>query len=127
VKFCIDTAHCRWAGQDFSDFDAFMNEWNDKIGEDKLYSFHLNDAKVPFWAHLDRHAPLGRGLVWFPNLVGVIQYAAKTDRHIYIETTKPELRPEEIQLVHSIAAGKTDRIADFEKKFFRTEVLKKFQ
>lgn len=51
-----------------------MALWDEKIGIDKLYSFHLNDSKAMLGSHLDRHAPLGRGAIGMPTLAHIIQW-----------------------------------------------------
>ncbi|MBP6910926.1 hypothetical protein KBC03_05045 [Patescibacteria group bacterium] len=91
-------------------------ETRDKhIGIDKLYCFHLNDSKVALGSHLDRHAPLGRGAIGFPAIQHIIQWAVKHHKPIFLETTEPDLWPEEIELIKKISVNDTDRINAFHK------------
>lgn len=68
VKVCIDTAHIFGAGQyDFGkskDVIKFYDEFDEKIGLDKLEVFHLNDSRVPYSSKKDRHENLGLGYIF---------------------------------------------------------------
>lgn len=127
IAFCFDTAHARGAGNDLAKRDDVINQWEEKIWIDKLFAFHLNDSKAALWSHLDRHAPLGRGAIWWMSLIPIIQRAAKHHKPIYLETTEPERRPEEIHHIQQIIAGDTWAVMDLHKVEFKTELLKKFQ
>lgn len=127
VKFTIDTAHCRWWGIDLSKRDEFIEQFAEQIGIEQIYGIHLNDAKVILGSNLDRHASLGRGFVGRPTLTKIIQRAEANERPLYIETPEPDLWPDEIAKVRKIAAGETDRIADFHKEHYKTQYLKKYE
>jgi deoxyribonuclease-4 len=126
VKFCIDTAHCRWGGIDLAQRDACEEQFAQSIGIDRLYAIHLNDAKVPLGAHLDRHASLWQGFIGWPVLSKVIAWAAKHDKPLFIETPEPDLRPDEINKVKSIVAGDLKRIDAEHKNVFQQQALKKY-
>ena len=76
VGICIDTAHAFGAGvYDFgkiSDIEKFYKEFEEKIGLDKLWLFHLNDSMKSihkredafFGSRKDRHANLGDGYIF---------------------------------------------------------------
>lgn len=127
VKFCIDTAHCRWGGVDVTDIDAFLWSFDEHVGLDAIYSFHLNDSRAILGSHLDRHAPLGRGFIWRQWLTPLIQRAAANNKPIIIETPKPELRKEEVSHVKDIVNGHIDRVWEYDSRFMKTDILKKFQ
>lgn len=127
VKFCIDTCHARAGWIDYTNFEQFLDQFDSKIGLDNLFCFHLNDSKAPLGAKLDRHASLGKGFIGLPVLKNVIQRAAKTKRHCYLETPEPEIWAEEIQMVNEIAAGTFKGIDAFHKKYFKSMALKKFE
>jgi deoxyribonuclease-4 len=127
VKFTIDTAHLQWGGVDFGDRDLFLEKFDQHVWVDRLHSIHLNDSKAISGSHLDRHASLGRGFVWFPRFVGAIQRAAKNDIPLYIETPEPERRPDEVEKVKMIARWEIDRIEQFHEENFQTQFLKKFE
>jgi deoxyribonuclease-4 len=127
VSFCFDTAHAWWAGNDLSHWDDVIDAWDNKIGIDRLFAFHLNDSKAALGSHLDRHAPLWRWAIWWLNLIPIIQRAWKHHKPIYLETTEPERWPEEIQYIKQILAGDTWAVLDLHKVEYKTELLKKFQ
>lgn len=127
IAFCFDTAHA-WGGwNDLKQWDRLMTLWDEKIGIDKLYSFHLNDSKAMLGSRLDRHAPLGRGAIWMHALGHIIQRAVKHDKPIFLETSEPDLWPEEIQLIKKIADGDTKWIDLFHQQHAWKHLLKKFQ
>lgn len=68
VGFCIDTAHAYGAGVfDFSSVEAVdeMFEMLDEVlGIGRLQLIHLNDSKVKFGGHADRHDNIGHGFIW---------------------------------------------------------------
>jgi len=64
VKFCIDTCHIFAAGYDLSSsakFDAFIDEFDSKLGLSNLAVIHCNDSKSSFQSNVDRHANIGEG------------------------------------------------------------------
>ncbi len=127
IAFCFDTAHAWGAWNDLSKRNEVIDRWEDKIWLSKLFAFHLNDSKAALWSHLDRHAPLGKGAIWWMNLIPIIQWASKHDKPIYLETTEPERWPEEINYIKDIIAGDTWAVENLHKIDYKTELLKKFQ
>lgn len=126
VKFCLDTAHCRGGGIDLHQRERVVTEFAQHIGLEQLYSIHLNDAKVPLGAHLDRHASLGCGFVGRFVLAPIIQWAATHERPLFIETPNEELRSQEITRVRQIAAGDLSRIQAVHDADYCSDCLKKF-
>ena len=45
LKVCVDTCHINDAGYKVSEFDKYLEEFDQKIGIDKIYCIHLNDSK----------------------------------------------------------------------------------
>lgn len=127
VAFCFDTAHAWWGGNDLRKRNDIISQWDALIGIDKLHAFHLNDSKAALGSRLDRHAPLGRWAIGLPALAEIVIWAAEHDKPIFLETTDPTLRPEEIQAIRKIAAGDTDWIDWFHSEHSGTHMLKKFQ
>lgn len=68
IKVCIDTCHIHDAGQyNFGSQEAvnnFYEDFNDKIGLNKLELFHLNDSKNKFGVKKDRHEHLTKGYIF---------------------------------------------------------------
>jgi deoxyribonuclease-4 len=61
---CLDCCHLLAAGYDVTSADGLaevIDEFDEKIGLERLRCVHVNDSKVPLGANVDRHAPLGAG------------------------------------------------------------------
>ncbi len=57
IGVCFDTCHTHDSGYDIiNDFDGVMKEFDEKIGLDKLYVFHINGSLNKKGAKKDRHA-----------------------------------------------------------------------
>lgn len=69
---CIDTCHLNDAGYDISDFESYLDEFDKKIGINKIGCVHVNDSKNIIGSHKDRHENIGLGYVGFDNLIKVI-------------------------------------------------------
>jgi deoxyribonuclease-4 len=66
VGFCLDTAHLFGSGYDIrteDDWKAVLDEFDTKIGLDKIGVFHLNDSKVELDSKRDRHENIGHGFI----------------------------------------------------------------
>lgn len=64
IGVCIDTCHAFAAGYDLRNKETInkvLNEFDDIIGLEHLYAFHLNDSQHPLGSRKDRHADLGKG------------------------------------------------------------------
>jgi deoxyribonuclease-4 len=61
---CLDSCHLLAAGFEIRTPQALtevVDEFDAKVGLDRLRCIHVNDSKVPLGANLDRHANLGEG------------------------------------------------------------------
>lgn len=61
---CFDTCHAFAAGYDLSTAEGFasvMEEFDRRVGIDRLAAFHLNDSKKGLGAGVDRHEHIGQG------------------------------------------------------------------
>lgn len=72
VGVCLDTCHINDAGWDIGQFDKFLDEFDSKIGINKVKCIHINDSYNTVGAHKDRHANIGYGTIGFDKLIGVI-------------------------------------------------------
>ena len=72
IGVCLDTCHINDAGYDLSNFDSIINEFDEKIGIEKLKVIHVNDSKNPINSHKDRHENIGYGTIGFDKLLNVI-------------------------------------------------------
>jgi len=73
------------------------------VGFNYLKGMHINDSKTPYESRVDRHAPLGAGEIGW----GCFEYIMGDDRFdgipMVLETTNPDLWPEEIQELKRLA------------------------
>lgn len=72
IGVCIDTCHLSDAGYDLSDFDKFLDMFDEIIGLDKIGCVHVNDSKNENGAHKDRHENFGFGHLGFDVLMKII-------------------------------------------------------
>lgn len=72
LMVCLDTCHLNDAGYDMSNFDVFLDEFNDIIGIEKIGCIHINDSKNILSSHKDRHENIGYGMIGFENLLNTI-------------------------------------------------------
>ena len=72
LMVCLDTCHLNDAGYDMSNFDVFLDEFNDIIGIEKIGCIHINDSKNTLSSNKDRHENIGYGMIGFENLLNII-------------------------------------------------------
>ena len=72
VSICIDTCHMNDAGIDLNDFNIFLDEFDKKIGIEKIHAVHVNDSQNIIGSHKDRHANIGYGTIGFNILLGIV-------------------------------------------------------
>lgn len=72
VFVCLDTCHMNDSGIDLKDIDLFLDEFELKIGINKIKCIHINDSYNVVGSHKDRHANLGYGTIGFDKLINVI-------------------------------------------------------
>ena len=64
IGVCLDTAHSFAAGYDISSSETYEEVWKDFdeiIGLESLFAFHLNDTEKECGSNVDRHAHIGEG------------------------------------------------------------------
>ena len=104
IGFCIDTCHAYQAGYDISnDLDAFLSEFDSKVGLDLLRAFHLNDSKYPFNKHLDRHENLGKGTLSHDFYVNLFNEKRLAKVPAFLETPEGEEGyPKDLEFLRSL-------------------------
>ena len=73
-------------GYDISDFDAILDEVDEKIGLDKVLVVHVNDSKNPQGSHKDRHENIGFGTIGFDTLDSIVSNERLKDVPKILET-----------------------------------------
>jgi deoxyribonuclease-4 len=120
LAVCLDTQHLFAAGYDLrtrEGYDAFFDEFEQKVGIGRISAFHLNDSKRPLGERVDRHDEIGVGEIglypfWrlmndrrFESVPGIVELPK--------ETALPSLRrlaamrgaeePRQKRIVHPLA------------------------
>lgn len=72
IGICLDTCHLNDAGYDMSQFDQFLDQFDQVIGINRIHCVHINDSKNILGAHKDRHENFGFGEVGFDTLLSII-------------------------------------------------------
>ena len=72
IGVCLDTCHLNDSGIDINNIDSYLDEFDEKIGINKIGCVHVNDSKNPLSSHKDRHANIGFGTIGFIPLLNVI-------------------------------------------------------
>ena len=79
VGVCIDTCHAFAAGYDLSTEEScekVFAEFDQIVGFQYLKGMHLNDAMKPLGSRVDRHSPMGDGVLG----IEVFRYIARDNR-----------------------------------------------
>jgi deoxyribonuclease-4 len=66
IGVCFDTCHSFTSGYDFTTKKKYIEVWNefdDVIGLDYLFAFHLNDSEKGLGSRVDRHTHIGQGKI----------------------------------------------------------------
>jgi deoxyribonuclease IV len=74
---CFDTAHAFASGYDLRTPEtvaAVMKQFDKYVGFDRMPITHLNDSKVPFGAHKDRHEHLGDGEIGIDGIRALLAH-----------------------------------------------------
>ena len=88
LKVCLDTEHCFAAGYNIASKDSIssvMDEFDSKIGLDKLVAVHANDAKVEFGSGVDRHENIGEGYIGIEGFEAILGDPAFSDIPFFLE------------------------------------------
>jgi len=66
IGVCFDTCHSFASGYDFTTkqkYEAMWDKFDDVIGLNYLYAFHLNDSEKDLGSRIDRHTHIGQGKI----------------------------------------------------------------
>lgn len=105
---CIDTCHAFAAGYDLRTAEACdktFAELERVVGFGYLKGMHLNDAMKILGSHVDRHTPLGEGMIGMECFRYIMQDARFDGIPLILETPDEQRWPEEIALLKSLAEG----------------------
>ena len=84
---CLDTCHVYSAGYDIvNNLDGVLAEFDEIIGLDKLKAIHLNDSKMPFASHKDRHEKIGQGTIGLNAIERIVNHKKLKELPFVLET-----------------------------------------
>ncbi len=72
IYVCLDSCHMNDSGINLNEFDKFLDEFDSKIGINKIRCIHINDSSNEVGVKKDRHANIGYGHIGFDTLINVI-------------------------------------------------------
>lgn len=107
IGVCIDTCHIFAAGYDIrtpAAWEKTLKEFDRHIGLDWLKAFHLNDSLKDLGSKVDRHKPLGEGMIGWPCFEWLVKHPKLSRLPLYLETPDgPPLWKVEIAKLRKIA------------------------
>ena len=106
VGVCTDPCHAFAAGYDLRTAEACdktFAELERVVGFGYLKGMHLNDAMKILGSHVDRHTPLGEGMIGMECFRYIMQDARFDGIPLILETPDEQRWPEEIALLKSLA------------------------
>ena len=109
VGVCIDTCHAFAAGYDLRTAEACEKtfaELDSIVGFEYLKGMHLNDAMKILGSRVDRHTPLGEGMIGMECFRYIMQDARFDGIPLILETPDEERWPEEIAMLKAFAEEK---------------------
>lgn len=86
IGVCLDTCHLNDSGVDISKFDEYLDEFDKRIGLDRVKVVHLNDSKNVLGSKKDRHELIGYGTIGFDSLLSVVRNSRLKDIPMMLET-----------------------------------------
>jgi deoxyribonuclease-4 len=89
IGFCLDAAHAWAAGIDLcrpDAIDAFVADFDARIGIERLVMIHLNDSKSERGSRLDRHEHVGAGRIGAAGLSHLLTHPSLDHVAYFLET-----------------------------------------
>lgn len=110
IGVCIDTCHIFAAGYDLRTAEACdhtFKEFDRIVGLKHLYALHVNDSLKALGSRVDRHAPLGKGLIGLECFKFLVTDPRTKYLPMYLETPDgPELWEQEIRMLREFAQAR---------------------
>ena len=106
VGVCIDTCHVFAAGYDITTtrgYEQTLERFDRVVGLHKLKAIHLNDSQKPLGSRVDRHAPIGEGLLGLATFARFLNDPRLKAVPMVVETPGPiEVWKKEIALLRGL-------------------------
>lgn len=107
VGVCIDTCHAHSAGYDMTTPEAYRRTWEEfdqVVGFKYLSGMHINDTAKALGSRVDRHAPIGQGILGEEFWRMLMTDPRMDGIPLILETTDVSLWPEEIRYLYSLTS-----------------------
>lgn len=88
LAFCLDTQHLFASGfpvHEDGGIDRVLDEFDAKVGLERLRCLHLNDSKTPFGSNRDRHENLGDGQIGADGMRRILGHPALQGLPVILE------------------------------------------
>lgn len=105
IGVCIDTCHAFAAGYNLADasgYEAAWQEFDREIGLQYLSAMHINDSKKGVGCKVDRHAPLGDGMIGTDFFRMLMEDPRMDNIPLILETPDEERWAQEIEWLYSL-------------------------
>ncbi len=112
---CLDTCHIFAAGYAITsaeDYAATMRRFDDIVGIDRLRVIHVNDSKMPFDSHRDRHENIGKGLIGLQAFRHLVNDSRLSLVPMVLETPKGEDLAEDVEGLRTLRGLQENRDVD---------------
>jgi deoxyribonuclease-4 len=117
LGFCLDTAHAWGAGHRLGEpegVDAYLDEFDDRIGLGRLRIVHLNDSRAERGSRTDRHEHLGKGMIGVAGMRRVLTHPGLAHVTYYLETPGMDEGYDVVNLARARAIAAGEALEPFE-------------
>jgi deoxyribonuclease IV len=114
LGFCLDTAHAWGAGIDLSDpmaTDTLLEEFQRRIGLDRLAVIHLNDSKSALGSRMDRHEHVGAGQIGEAGMAHILRHPLLAHVAYILETPGMDEGYDAINVARAVALARGEPVA----------------
>jgi deoxyribonuclease-4 len=97
IGVCLDSCHLLASGFEIRDADslaAVVDDFDAKVGLDRLSCLHVNDSKIPLGGNRDQHAHLGHGELGERGIATFVSEPRFNDLPALIETGRDANAPD---------------------------------
>jgi deoxyribonuclease-4 len=101
IGVCLDSCHLLASGFDVRDADslgAVVDEFDAKVGLDRLTCLHVNDSKIPLGGNRDHHATLGEGELGERGIAAFVSEPRFEDLPALLETGREGHAPDRAEV-----------------------------
>jgi deoxyribonuclease-4 len=104
---CLDTCHVFAAGYDIRGYQGYvnvLNEFDAKVGKEKLKMLHVNDSKGDLGCRVDRHMAIGEGKLGLQVFHAIVRDKRfeETPKVLELPTRDEEQIQQQLRLLHKL-------------------------